>query len=158
MRDIPREKGETYVSRPPHSAPVYLAELSPEQRSAFLVLARDIIRADERLTIQEVEQLDDLYEESGMGAETADAPNAAGDLNLMFPTSRSRAVVLIELLLLAHADRQFHPREEEAIYEIAARLQVDQGLWTNILDWARRFTALKAEARAFGREADVADD
>ncbi|MEL6614682.1 MAG: hypothetical protein AAFQ43_03035 [Bacteroidota bacterium] len=137
---------------------MYLHELSPEQRSAFLVLARDVIRADERLTLEEVERLDDLYAESGMGAEVADAPNAAGDLNLLFPTPRQRAVVLIELLLLAHADRHFHPREERAIYEIAARLQVDQGLWTNLLDWASRYSALRDEARAFGRESGDRDD
>lgn len=138
---------------------MFLNELSPEQRDAFLVLAREIIAADDRLTLPEVESLDRLYIESGVEAEHANAPNAAGDLNLLFPTQRQRAVVLIELLRLAHSDGQFHPREESAIQRIAARMQVDQGLWTNLLDWAQRFAHLAAEARAFGRErSSVLDD
>ena len=131
---------------------MFLNELSPEQRSAFLVLAREVIQADERLTLLEVESLDKLYAESGMGVENAAAPNAAGDLNLLFPTSRQRAVVLIELLLVAYADGTLHPREESAIQRIAARLEIDQGMWSHLLDWSRRYSALAVEARAFGRQ------
>ena len=130
---------------------MFLHELSPEQRSAFLVLARQIIDADERLTLPEVESLDRLYAESGVGTETADAPNAAGDLNLLFPSPRQRAVVLIELLQLGYADGVLHPREETAIQRIAARMEIDQGLWSSLLDWSRRQAALTQEARAFGR-------
>ena len=138
---------------------MFLNELSPEQRTALLVLAREVIDADDRLTLPEVERLDRLYAEAGVGTETADAPNAAGDLNLLFPTPRQRAVVLIELLLVAHADGQLHPREEAAIQRVAARLQVDQGVWTHALDWSHRHAALSAEARQIGRgRAEVDDD
>ena len=37
---------------------MFVHELSPEQRRAFLVLARQVIDADHRLAIQEVERLD----------------------------------------------------------------------------------------------------
>ncbi|MEM1057501.1 MAG: TerB family tellurite resistance protein [Bacteroidota bacterium] len=137
---------------------MFLNELSPEQRRALHVLARQIIDADERLTLQEVERLDEIYEESGIGAETAAAPNAAGDLNLLFPTPRDRAVVVIELLLVAYADGQLHPREEATVQRVAAQLHMDQGLWTNVLDWARRYAALASEARAFGRTREARFD
>ena len=138
---------------------MFLNELSPEQRRALHVLARQIIDADQRLALKEVERLDEIYQESGIGTETASAPNAAGDLNLLFPTSRERAVVVIELLLVAYSDGHLHPREESAIQRVAARLQMDQGLWTNVLDWARRHASLAAEAGAFGktREATLDD-
>ena len=137
---------------------MFLTELSPEQRRALHVLARTVIDADDRLTLPEVERLDEIYQESGIGTETASAPNAAGDLNLLFPTSRARAVVVIELLLVAYADGQLHPREEAAIQRIAARLQMDQGHWTNVVDWARRYASLAAEARAFGRTREATLD
>jgi uncharacterized tellurite resistance protein B-like protein len=137
---------------------VFLTELSPEQRSALLVLARQVIDADERLTLPEVERLDRLYIEAGVDAETAGAPNAAGDLNLLFPTPRQRAVVLVELLLLAHSDGRLHPREENAVRRIAARLQIDQGLWAHILDWSHRYAALADEAAGFGHERETEDD
>ena len=132
---------------------MFLTELSPEQRSALLVLARQVIDADERLTLPEVERLDRLYEEAGVGPEMASAPSAAGDLNLLFPTPRQRAVVLVELLLVGHVDGRLHPREEAAIQRIAARLQIDQGLWGQILDWSHRYAALADEAARFGRGA-----
>ena len=137
---------------------MFLNELSREQRRALHVLARTVIDADDRLTLPEVERLDEIYAESGIGTETADAPSGAGDLNLLFPTPRDRAVVIVELLLVAHADGQLHPREEAAIQRIAARLQMDQGLWTNVVDWARRHAALAAEARAFGRTRSAVTD
>ena len=137
---------------------MFLNEFSHDQRSAFLVLARQIIDADDRLTLPEVESLDRLYAESGLAAEHADAPNAAGDLNFLYPTERSRAVVLVELLLVAFSDGQLHPREESAIQRVAARLQIDQGTWSNILDWSHRYSRLAAEAKAFGREKQPALD
>lgn len=134
---------------------MFLHELSPEQRRAFLVLARQVIDADRRLAIQEVERLDRLYVEAGMETEHADAPNAVGDLNHLFSTDRSRVVVLLDLLLVAYADGRLHPRETEAIRDLAARLQVDAGTWEGALDWARRYHVLVEEAAHLGTEASV---
>ena len=130
---------------------MFLNELSHDQRRAFLVLARQIIDADDRLTLAEVEVLDRLYAETGMDAENADAPSAAGDLNFLYPTERTRAVVLVELLMVAFSDGILHPREEQAIFKIASRLQIDQGSWSSILEWAHRYAVLAEEARRFGR-------
>ena len=129
---------------------MFIHELSPEQRRAFLVLARHVIDADNRLAIQEVERLDRLYLEAGVGTETASAPNGVGDLNLLFGTERSRVVVLLDLLLVAYADGHLHPREVAAVRSVAARLQVDAGTFEAALDWARRHQALVDEAEHLG--------
>lgn len=129
---------------------MFLHELSPEQRRAFLVLARHVIDADRRLAIQEVERLDRLYLEAGVEAEHADAPNGVGDLNFIFQTDRSRVVVILDLLLVAYADGHLHPRETVAIRDVAARLQIDAGTWEAALDWARRYHALVEEALHLG--------
>lgn len=129
---------------------MFLHELSPEQRRAFLVLARKVIDADNRLAIQEVERLDRLYVEAGMDAEMAGAPSGVGDLNLLFGTERSRTVVLLDLLLVAYADGRLHPRETEAVRSVAARLHVDAGTFEAVLDWARRHQELVEEAEHLG--------
>ncbi|MEM1117084.1 MAG: TerB family tellurite resistance protein [Bacteroidota bacterium] len=134
---------------------MFLHELSPDQRRAFLVLARKVIDADHRLAIEEVERLDRLYIEAGVEAEHADAPNAVGDLNLMFPTDRARIVVLLDLLLVAYADGTLHASEVRAIRDVAARLGVDAGTWEAALDWAKRHHDLVQEAMHLGTEADV---
>lgn len=125
---------------------MFLHELSPEQRRAFLVLAREVIDADNRLAIQEVERLDRLYVEAGVGTEMAAAPNTVGDLNLLFGTPRARIVVLLDLFLMAYADSYLHASELEALRGIARRLQTDAGTFEAAADWARRHQALVEEA------------
>ncbi len=132
---------------------MFLTELSAEQRRAFLVLARQVIDADRRLAIQEVERLDRLYVEAEIEVEHADAPAAVGDLNHTFDTDRSRVVVLLNLLLVAYADGRLHPREVEAVRGVAARLEVDAGTWEAALDWAGRYHRLVEEAAHLGSEA-----
>ena len=130
---------------------MFLHELSPEQRRAFLVMARQVIDADHRLAMQEVERLDRLYAEAGVGTETAGAPSGVGDLHLLFGTQRARVVVLLDLLLVAYADGQLHAKETAAIRSVAARLHVDAGVFEGALDWARRHQELVEEAEHLGR-------
>ena len=137
---------------------MFLHELSPEQRRAFLVLARQVIDADRRLAIQEVERLDRLYVEAGVPAETAEAPGAVGDLNLLFPSERARVVVVLELLLVAYSDGRLDPRETEAVRAVAARLGLDAATWEDATDWARRYQALLDEADTLGHGTAVFED
>ena len=65
--------------------------------------------------------------------------------------AEDRAVVLVELLMVAFSDGILHPRAEQAIFKIASRLQIDQGSWSSILEWAHRYAVLAEEARRFGR-------
>lgn len=129
---------------------MFLHELSPEQRRAFLVLARQVIDADNRLAMQEVERLDHLYLEAGVGTETASAPSTAGDLHLLFGSDRARVTVLLDLFLVAYADGVLHPDEIQAIRRVAGQLRVDAGIYESALDWARRHQALVEEAEHLG--------
>ncbi len=137
---------------------MFLHDLSPEQRRAFLVLARQVIDADRRLAIQEVERLDRLYVEAGVPAEMADAPGGVGDLNLLFPSDRARVVVILELLLVAYSDGRLDPRETQTIRDVAARLGVDAATWEDATDWANRYQALISEADALGKGKGVFED
>jgi len=129
---------------------VFIQDLDLAQRRAFLVLARRVIDADNRVTLQEVERLDRLYAEAGLEAEHADAPSHAGDLNLMFGSRKSRVAVLLELLLLACVDGRVDPREEAAVRAVAAQMGVDAGTWQEARDWADRYQALMRDAAQIG--------
>ena len=129
---------------------MFLHQLTPEQRRAFLVLARQVIDADNRLALQEVERLDRLYVEAGVAAELAGAPTGVGDLNLLFGTERAQTALLLELLLVAYADGRLHEREVAAVRSTAAHLRVDAGVFEAALDWARRHQALVEEAATLG--------
>ncbi|MEO0559989.1 MAG: TerB family tellurite resistance protein [Bacteroidota bacterium] len=135
---------------------MFLHELSHAQREAFLILARQVIDADHRLAIQEVERLDRLYSEAGFEPETAEAAVAIDDLQSVFMSERSRVVVILDLLLVGYADGTLHPAEAEAIRQIGARLGLDAGVWEHALDWARRLHQLVVEAEDMGTVAGAA--
>ena len=130
---------------------MFLSELTAEQKRAFLVLARQVIAADERLALQELERLEALYHEAGLPAETSAAPDVVADLNYMFPAPRDRAVVVLELLLVALADATVDRRELAAVRAVAEGMGVEEADWAAMRDWAGRFADLVAEARAFGQ-------
>lgn len=129
---------------------MFIQDLDFAQRRAFLVLARRVIDADNRVTLQEVERLDRLYAETGLAAEHADAPSHAGDLNLMFADRKSRVAVLLELLLVACVDGRMDPREESAVRGVAAQMGVDAGTWQEARAWADKYQALMREAAQIG--------
>lgn len=129
---------------------MFLHQLDSSQRRAFLILARRVIDADRRLSIQEVERLDLLYLEAGVPAEMADAPSNAVDLNLIFPDRQSRVAVLLDLLLVGYTDGRLDPREEAVVREVAAQLGVDAGTWEEARSWAERHQALVREAAQIG--------
>lgn len=131
---------------------MFLHELTAEQQRAFLVLARQVIAADDRLALQEVERLEALYRETGLPAETAHAPDVVGDLNYMFDTLRTRAVALLELLLVAHTDGEYEGREQAALDHVAEAMGVPEALWTDLQGWAARYAALVREAQTFGAD------
>lgn len=134
---------------------MFLHELTADQRSAFLILARQVIDADHRLAIQEVERLDRLYTEAGLEPEMAEAAVAVDDIQSIFISERSRVVVILDLLLVGYADGDLHTNEEAAIRAIGARLGLDAGVWEHALDWALRHHKLVQEAEDMGTLADV---
>ena len=129
---------------------MFLHELSHAQREAFLILARQVIDADHRLAIQEVERLDRLYTEAGVEPEMAEAAVAIDDLQSVFTSERSRVVVILDLLLVGYADGRLHPAEADAIRQIGARLGLNAGVWEHALDWAKRLHQLVVEAEDMG--------
>ncbi len=129
---------------------MFLRELSREQQRAFLVLARQVIAANERLSMQEVECLEGIYTEMGIPPETAEAPDVALELNFLFDTSRSRAVAFIELLLVAYADGVFDEQENEAVVRFAEAMNLPDSTREEAYNWARRMTDMRRYGEQIG--------
>ena len=124
---------------------MFLHELTREQQRAFMILAREVVAADDRLALQEVERLDLLYREMQLPAADAGAPEVALDLNYHFATPRARALVVLNLLLLGYADGALDEREETAARRTAEALDLDEAAWARLADWAWRYHALVGE-------------
>ena len=130
---------------------MHLHELTREQQRAFMVLARQVVAADDRLALDEVQGLDLLYREMQLPAADGGAPADALDLNLLFETPRARAVAVVNLLLLAYADGALDERERDLVRRTADRLDVDAVDLTAMEGWAARYVALVQEAERFLR-------
>ncbi|HYE95290.1 MAG TPA: TerB family tellurite resistance protein [Rubricoccaceae bacterium] len=126
-----------------------LHELSREQQRAFLILARQVVTADDRLALQEVERLDLLGREMGLSDLPADAPDAVADANYLFETPKARTLALLNLLLVALADGALDEREYAVVRRVAAAFPVAEDEWMWMVDWARRYAALQGEAESF---------
>ena len=134
-----------------------LYELTREQQRAFMVLARQVVAADDRLAMSEVEGLDLLYREMELPAADAGEPGDALDLNYLFDTPRARAVVLLNLLLLAHTDGAGQ-EEREVIHRTADRLDVEPEALAAMEAWADRYMALVGEVDGFYGHEEGADE
>ena len=129
---------------------MFLHELTRAQQRAFLVLVRQVIAADERLAMQEVESLEAIYRELGVPPETAEAPDVALDLNYLFESSRIRAVVFIELVIVAYADGVFDERENEVLVGFADAMTIPDQTRTDAYNWVRKMVDMRREGEQIG--------
>ena len=117
---------------------MFLAQLNDAQKNSFLALATRVVLADGELTDQENALLDRLKIEMG-GKAKAPPEEVFGNTNLAnFSDRRSRVIVLMELLMLGHADSNFHADEIKVIEELAKAFGVSGGDFAAISEWAKR--------------------
>lgn len=117
---------------------MFLAQLNDDQKNSFLALATRVVLADGDLTDQENALLDRLKIEMGGNAK-APPEEVFGNTNLAnFSDRRSRAIVLMELLTLGHADSNFHADEIKVIEELAKAFGISGGDFGAISEWAKR--------------------
>ncbi|CAN5580077.1 hypothetical protein BH23BAC4_BH23BAC4_06500 [soil metagenome] len=120
-----------------------LSRLNPEQQQALLVLARRVVEADHRLTMQEVEALEGRLQESVLDSEPTYRDVA--DLPLMFPERSAQIALLLELLMIGSTDGHLADAELAEVRCAADAFQLDYAEWERIVDWSRRYRALFLE-------------
>lgn len=118
-----------------------------------MILARELVAADGRLALDEVERLDLLYREMQLSATDAGEPATAADLNHFFPDPASRTLVVLNLLLLAHGDGSMEERERQMALNVAADLRIDDDTAHRMVEWAARYAALMDEVAGLGSPA-----
>lgn len=106
---------------------MYLANLSLEQKAAFLNLAQALIDADNRLRKEELELMAQYRQEVGFTSDfPVDATRADAAITLFTsaPTEQKKQI-LFELVALAFSDREYAVQEQNLITQIAARWGFD---------------------------------
>lgn len=103
---------------------MFLTMLNEAEKRAFAVLAQRLVAADEVLRAEELQALETLWAEMGIGSPPADGRDES-ELAAAFETRRGRVVALLELLGLAYSDRDFCLDEESMITAVAHEMGLD---------------------------------
>ncbi len=124
---------------------MFLNLLSERQKQSFLALATKVIMADGGVVPEENVMLADRVAEMG-GDIKAPPDEIFGSPNVaVFDDNRSQTIVVLELLVLAHSDDEYHADEKPIIADLAEAF----GIPTETLDayeaWARRQAPLSVE-------------
>jgi hypothetical protein len=127
---------------------MFLNRLSHAQRSAYLCLARELVATDGVTTLGEAVVLSEQRREAGEHAATTGERLSVDAAAERFDTPTSRAVVLLELLRLARADREVSILEHGLIRRLAIQWRVGDDRLDALEAWADRLWRLQADGLA----------
>ncbi|MCH6266110.1 MULTISPECIES: hypothetical protein [Neobacillus] len=120
---------------------MFLAELQPEEKRAFLELAAMIANIDGNLSIFESSILSKFQKEMGL-KDYKHEGLAIEDILKTFKTERSKNIVLAELLQLIYSDGVFQEKENETIQIIKEHFGFDANEFGSFKDWIEKIKEL----------------
>lgn len=120
---------------------MFLAELQPEEKIAFLELAALISKIDGNLSIYESSILNKYQKE--MGLEDYKIKGLAIDYILrIFKNERSQNIVLTEIFQLIFSDGVFHDQERESVRLIKKHFGFDSSEFGDFKEWIGKIKEL----------------
>ncbi|WP_066367288.1 hypothetical protein [Neobacillus fumarioli] len=120
---------------------MFLNELQPEEKVAFLELATLMANIDGKLSVFESSVLDKYQKE--MGLENYKLKGLSMDEILKtFKSERSKYIVLTEIFQLIYADGVYHDREAEAVRLIKEHFGFAADEFADFKDWIEKIKEL----------------
>ncbi len=127
---------------------MFLRQLSDDERAAFDTLAHRLVASDGGLARQEEELLSQIRFELGFSQERPVDDRDVDALAEVFAEARSRRIVLLELLGIAHVDHEFHAAEGELVRRLAKKFSVSETELLTLENWTLRMMSMVSEAGA----------
>ncbi|WP_284036881.1 hypothetical protein [Neobacillus sp. 114] len=123
---------------------MFLAELQPEEKRAFLELAAMIANIDGNLSIFESSVLSKFQKEMGLKDYQIEGL-AIENILITFKTERSKNIVIAELLQLIYSDGVFQEKESETIQIIKEHFGFDANEFGSFKDWIEKIKELSVK-------------
>jgi uncharacterized tellurite resistance protein B-like protein len=120
---------------------MFLAELQPEEKTAFLELAVLIASIDGNLSIFETSILNKYRKELGM-EDYEPTGMDLGDILESFKSERSKNIVLTELFQLIYSDGVFHDQESKFVRLIKDHFGFETDEFGSFKDWIDKIREL----------------
>ncbi|MBT2699889.1 hypothetical protein J7E79_21215 [Bacillus sp. ISL-40] len=125
---------------------MFLAELQPEERKAFLELAALIAKIDGNISIFENSILNRYQKEMGLESYKIEGLGI-DEILTVFKNERSKNIVLTELFQLIFSDGVFHDQESETVQLIKSNFGFDSSEFANFKDWIVKIKELSESKR-----------
>jgi len=120
---------------------MFLEELQPEEKEAFLELASLIAKVDGKRSIYEYSILEKYQKEMDLENYRIKGLDI-GDILKTFQSERSKNIVLTELLQLIFSDGVFHDQERESVRMIKEHFGFDADVYESFKDWVAKIQEL----------------
>jgi len=131
---------------------VFLNRFTDQEKKGFLELALLGVRADDCITTEEVQFVEELR--LGLGITEEDFINhiladpQLDDAVKMFETDEARRLAYLELVALTYVDGQYDPAESNFLRGVQLAFGIDDASQQGFHDWARRLMQLREDALA----------
>lgn len=128
-----------------------LMQLHSKEKFAFLELAHHLARIDGEFGENEQDVILEYCAEMGIedmieyDENTFDLDEVLKD----FTTKKSQKILLLELMILVHADDKFHFKEEELVKKIALAFGINEVTVNHYSSWGKAVTALYKQGKLF---------
>ena len=132
---------------------MFLHSLTDPQKRLFLILAKQFVLADSKITSAEKKHLESLQSEV-----RAKVPGDAEsydnkELLASFDTVKSQISVILELITLGYADGEFSEEENQFIHELATVFGISEEELDKYAHWAIKHYEVLSEGRVLIGEA-----
>jgi len=128
---------------------MFLSDLTEPQQTAFYDIALGLIYSDDILDINEAQLMAKFKSEMGLSNRKISKNRNIADLLKAFDTKQSKAILIIELLILANSDDDFNIDENNYIQKIVDTLEINSFDFTEMKWWVEKKAALDKEVRKF---------
>jgi len=128
---------------------MFLNLLNERQKQSFLALATKVVMADGKVAPKEHVTLNVRVAEMG-GEIKAPPAEIFGEPNFeVFDTTRAQTIVVLELLVIAYSDQDYHEYERPIIDQLATEFGFSKNEMKLFEDWAIRQSPLSVEGWSF---------
>lgn len=132
---------------------MFLNLLTDRQKQSFLALATKVVMADGGVVPEENVTLDVRVTEMG-GNVKAPPEEVYGAINYdIFDSRISQVIVVIELMVIAYSDEEYHEHERPIVEDLARKFGFSDEQIATFESWATRQAPLSFEGYAFVQEA-----
>lgn len=131
-----------------------LMQLQSKEKFAFLELAHHLARVDGNYGENEYDIIQEYCAEMGIDdmIEYDEESFELESLLKEFKSKKSQKILLLELMILVHADDKFHFKEDELVNEIAEFYKMDKQILEHYSSWGKAVTALYNQGKLFLEE------